>query len=89
MAGVGTHKQINAISWSPDSRYFAVASEDTTVRIWRDNPNGQPEPVFVWRGNLSSAGVKGVAWSPAGNLIASTGFEGMIQVWRPQGDLWG
>ncbi|GEM_PF-5665177 len=80
---------VNAISWSPDSRYFAVASEDTTVRIWRDNPNGQPEPVFVWRGNLSSAGVKGVAWSPAGNLIASTGFEGMIQVWRPQGDLWG
>ncbi|HUY77925.1 MAG TPA: hypothetical protein VMV29_14225 [Ktedonobacterales bacterium] len=79
--------EIRSISWSPDSRYLATASDDTTVRIWRDMPDGQPQSVFVWIGHL--APVDTVVWSPSGKLIASGDANHTVQIWRPQGDLWG
>lgn len=32
----GHSAQVNAISWSPDGRYIATASTDTTVQVWQE-----------------------------------------------------
>jgi len=79
--------RIHSLAWSPDSRSLAVASDDTTVRIWRDEPEGKPATVFVWAGHMDNVYV--VAWSPTGQSIASVDLYGVVQIWRPQGDLWG
>jgi eukaryotic-like serine/threonine-protein kinase len=63
----GHTELINQVSWSPDSRYLASASDDGTVRIW-DAETGEAVDVFEYGGEVYS-----VDWSPDGEYLAFGG----------------
>jgi WD40 repeat protein len=70
---------VQAVTWSPDSRYLASVSQD--VEIWNSFTG---KHIYTYTGHNSSTGsaVQAVAWSPNGRYIASGGMEGTVQVWN-------
>ncbi len=73
---------MNAVSWSPDGKRIASASDDGTVQIW-DAHTGSG--IFTYKGHSSDPNnpgpVYGVAWSPDGRFIASASADKTVQVW--------
>lgn len=57
--------QINAISWAPDSKTFATASDDGTVQTW-SALQAQHQQTYT---NPSHRAVSCVAWSPDGKYL--------------------
>jgi hypothetical protein len=70
---------VTAVAFSPDSKALAVASDDSTVRLW-DPATGQPvgEPL---RGHYGP--VTAVAFSPDGRLLASASQDETVRLWDP------
>lgn len=68
---------INALSWSPDNKYLASASNDGTVQIW-DATTG--EQIQIYQGH--DGPVEAVVWSPRDPYIASGGWDKTVQVWH-------
>ena len=66
---------VEAVTWSPDSRYVASISHD--VQIWNSFTG---EQIFMYTHHTFA--VQSVAWSPNGRYIASGGIEGTVQVWN-------
>ena len=67
---------IRSLSLSPDGSILASASWDTAVRF-RNATTGDPI------GRLQHAkGVNTVRFSPSGEFVVSTGWDGKIYVWR-------
>ena len=66
---------VEAVTWSPDSRYVASISHD--VQIWNSFTG---EQIFTYTHHIFA--VQSVAWSPNGRYIASGGIEGTVQVWN-------
>jgi WD40 repeat protein len=69
-------KPVNALAWSPDGKWIASGSDDTTVQIWQPD-NGTT--LFVYHGNTDA--VRAVAWSPDGQRIVSGSADNQVQVW--------
>lgn len=69
--------RVNAVSWSPDGKRIASASDDSTVQIC-DAKTGAT--ILTYRGH--AAEVYTVSWSPDGNYIASGGADKTVQVWK-------
>ena len=69
------HSPVEAVIWSPDSRYVASISHD--VQIWNSFTG---EQIFMYTHHTFA--VQSVAWSPNGRYIASGGIEGTVQVWN-------
>ena len=69
------HSPVEAVIWSPDSRYVASISHD--VQIWNSFTG---EQIFMYTHHTFA--VQSVAWSPNGKYIASGGIEGTVQVWN-------
>ncbi|WP_161977709.1 WD40 repeat domain-containing protein [Dictyobacter kobayashii] len=67
---------MQASSWSPDGKFIASASADTTVRVW-DATTGRT--IAVYRGHTDI--VYGVNWSPDGTRVASASNDGTIKLW--------
>ena len=65
-----------AVTWSPDGRHIASASDDRTVKIW-DATSGKS--IFTYYGHPNK--VNTVAWSPDGRYIASGSNDRTVQVW--------
>jgi hypothetical protein len=77
--------QLVALSWSADDQNLAYLLADGSIHILSDNANtvlslstaggsdGGKAPDASWRGAL--------AWSPDGQLLASTTPDGEIQIW--------
>ncbi len=65
-----------SVSWSPDSKRIASASQDKTVQIWNAT-TGSHEVSF--RGHTSP--VRAVAWSPDKHYLASGSEDARIEVW--------
>ncbi len=67
---------VNALTWSPDGKLIASASDDTFVQIF-DASSGKRK--FIYSGH--SKEVTAVSWSPNGKFIASGSQDGTVQVW--------
>jgi WD40 repeat protein len=67
---------VNALTWSPDNRLIASASDDTYVQIF-DASSGQRKLIYTGH----SKEVTAVSWSPDGKFIASGSQDGTVQVW--------
>ena len=73
----GHEARINALSWSPDSRYIASASSDYRVLI-HDCLNEHTLISYT----IQSKGMKNcVAWSPDGKYLAVGGNNKCVELW--------
>lgn len=70
---------VSTVEWSPDSKFIASASRDTTVQIW-DVATGQIKQTYRAHTGIVNA----VSWSPNGQLIASCSDDGTVQIWRAE-----
>jgi serine/threonine protein kinase/WD40 repeat protein len=64
------------LAWSPDGAALAVSGNDQRVYIW-DVTSDKQTLVLV---GLRNGGVK-VAFNHAGNLLATSGWDGVLRLW--------
>ncbi len=83
MAYESQHNAVQAVAWSPDSRYVASVAHD--VQIF-DSLTGRRIYTYTKHSAGTGHSVQAVAWSPNGKYIASGGMEGTVQVWNAR--LW-
>ncbi|MFK7768712.1 MAG: protein kinase [Mariniblastus sp.] len=71
-------KEIASIAWAPDGRFFASASLDGLVAVWKRNGR----KFTKWKTiDAHEGGVNGVAYSPTGEQIVTGGNDSMVEVW--------
>jgi len=78
--GAGHQSDVEDIAWSPDSKYLASSSLDSTITIWHQKDEGQFEKHRVLKDHKNW--VKGLAWDPLNKYLASQGAEGCLTLWR-------
>lgn len=64
---------LTGLAWNPDSRRLATACHDRQIRLW-DAPEGRRLYLLAGHGEE----VHTVAFHPAGDLLLSAGFDGVI-----------
>ncbi|XP_060958325.1 aladin-like [Cannabis sativa] len=70
-------EQISALSWSPDGRYLASGSfESSSFTIW-DVAQGAGTPIRRGLGGISM-----LKWSPTGDYFFSAKFDGTFYLWE-------
>ncbi|MGK0386085.1 MAG: WD40 repeat protein [Patiriisocius sp.] len=74
--GSGHGGNIEKISYSPNGKYFATASQDYSIKIWDVQ---QFTELRTLKGHTEY--VYSVAFNPSGNLIASAGKDKKIILW--------
>ncbi len=72
----GHTDSVKSVTWSPDGKRIASASNDSTVQVW-DASSGSLQ--LSYQGHTSW--VKSVAWSPDGKRLASASYK-TVQVWN-------
>ncbi|KAJ7728419.1 WD40 repeat-like protein [Mycena maculata] len=73
---VGHSLQVSHVSFSPDGRWAASASWDSSVRIWEGRTG---KYVATLRGHVG--GVYRVAWSADGRGVVSCGKDSTVKTW--------
>lgn len=72
----GHSQRSDGLAFSPDNRYLASASSDSTIRIW-DATTGNE--LRVLKGHTGAA--RSVVFSADGQLLASGGIDGKVKLW--------
>lgn len=67
---------VNSLTWSPDGKLIASASDDKFVQVF-DATSGVRKVIYSGHAEEVAA----VAWSPNGKLIASGSQDKTVQVW--------
>ncbi|GFS63013.1 notchless protein homolog 1 [Nephila pilipes] len=75
----GHAEAVISASFSPDGRYMASGSGDTTVRLWDVNTE---TPQFTCKAHKHW--VLCIAWSPNGMKLASACKNGQVCIWDPK-----
>jgi WD40 repeat protein len=68
---------VNEVDFSPDGRYLASASSDSTIRLW-DASTGRTLRTFS--GHTES--VTSVSFSPDGHYLATGGEDEIVRLWE-------
>ena len=68
---------VYAVSWSPDGRWIATASADSSVRVWEAATGTLQERLVGHTGVVNT-----VDWSPDSRRIVSGGSDGTARVWE-------
>ena len=76
----GHGEGVSDLSFSPDGRLLASASDDRTVRIWDLAVGGGARLVKTLTGHTNYAFC--VSFSPHGNVLASGSFDETVRVWE-------
>ncbi|EPQ58674.1 WD40 repeat-like protein, partial [Gloeophyllum trabeum ATCC 11539] len=75
----GHREAIRGLSFSPDDRRFATASDDSTIRIWAFEESRE-ERVLTGHG----WDVRCVEWHPTKGLLVSGSKDNQIKFWDPR-----
>ncbi len=70
---------VNSVSFSPDGKALASASDDGTVKVW----TSYGEEILTLSGHVGP--VYSVSFSPSGDIIASGGNDGTVKLWDKSG----
>ncbi|EIW76933.1 WD40 repeat-like protein [Coniophora puteana RWD-64-598 SS2] len=73
----GHKDSIRAIAYSPNGRYIATCSKDTTIRIWSSITGEQDGQTL--EGHTSD--VNTISYSPDGNSLVSGGDDDTVRFW--------
>ncbi|NEQ55730.1 MAG: hypothetical protein F6K11_37440 [Leptolyngbya sp. SIO3F4] len=80
LGNIGHTSYISSVSFSPDNKYIATASNDRTVKLW--DLKGNLLSTLI--GHLGY--VSDVSFSPDGQTLASSSSDGTIKLWDQQGN---
>ncbi|NEN96174.1 MAG: TIR domain-containing protein, partial [Moorea sp. SIO3I7] len=77
----GHLESVNSISFSPDGKILASASDDHTIVLW----NQDGSKLNTLRGHKRR--VRGITFSPDGKLLASASADKTVKLWDSDGKL--
>lgn len=71
---------VMSLAWSPNSAHLAFGTWNSTVHLLQPL-TGETELIHQGQ-HQTGAWIAAVAWSPDGTRIASSGLDGMVEVWH-------
>jgi WD40 repeat protein/serine/threonine protein kinase len=82
----GHQRPVTNIDWSPDGKQLVSQSIDRTLRVWDVDEQTVTAIIRAYEGSYERD-PRGLAWSPRGDLIASTYHHKKyeIRLWSPSG----
>ena len=81
-----TSSRVNDLAYRPDGDRLAAGAANGDLYIfWTDHQNGTRRLLRTLREHQGE--VKGVAWSPDGSILATSGRDGTVRLWNSEGSV--